>query len=320
MLSEPSRLLAFLFIFERNTILKSYLFYLPISLILACGCAENKSKESKKEQSSDRSKDDVISDFTASGIENLNASDKMKDIICQTWNYKEDVADAADADPSSNIEVVYRGYSLFSDGTMVKDPRGNMVTGTWVMNDKMKPITIDFILSNRKTETYQLAYLMPYEMKLARGTGKDKLIVDLSSDAIRHVNLSDDPFYITNNAWRFKPLKAESDDQIRQRLKSCIHFFILFYDEKIHGHADAVSFTGLPSCFKWYGGGIFLQKENELQSKWINSFYNKEEAMKAYKLADKLMSIKYEWPKKESNWLKLNVAVLRQMEKKIDSL
>ena len=91
-------------------------------------------------------------------------------------------------------------------------------------------------------------------------------------------------------------------------------------EQKINAHSDVVSFIGLPSCFKWYGGGIFIQKQSEIQGKWINSFYNKEQAMKAYKLADKLLSYKYEWPKNERNWLKLNVAVLKQMEVKIDSL
>ena len=97
-------------------------------------------------------------------------------------------------------------------------------------------------------------------------------------------------------------------------------FFVLFYDQKIHAGSEAVSFVGLPSCFKWYDGGIFLQKKSELQSKWINTFYNKEQAMKAYELAEKLMNHKYSWSKKEANWLKLNVAVLQQMESRMDAL
>ena len=285
-------------------------------LITIYSCSGNKNNKNETAVS----KDSKPIDFAAGGLENLNASGKMKDIICQTWDYKDDAADAKDADPASNMEMVYRGYCLFSDGTLVKDPRGNMQTGTWSIDEKTKPINFNFVLDNIETETYQLAYLMPYEMKLSKTAEGKKVIIDLGSEAVRHTNLKDDPFYISNNAWRFKPLKAETDEQIKERLKGCIHFFILFYDQKINAHSDAVSFIGLPSCFKWYGGGIFIQKENEIQSKWISSFYNKEQAMKAYQLGKKLISQKYDWPKNERNWLKLNVAVLRQMEKKIDSL
>ena len=296
--------------------MKTYLYKLFFLIIVISGCAIKKDND---KNTSTNFKEKSI-DFAVSGLENLNASENMKDIICQDWEYKEDAADAKDADPATTVDMVYRGYSLFSDGTMVKDIRGDMKEGIWKINEKVKPISIQFSLSNGETETYQLAYLVPYEMKLSRMEDGKKLIIDLGSEAIRHIDPKNDPFYITNNSWRIKALKPETDEQIKKRLKDCIHFFILFYDEKINAHSDNVSFIGLPSCFKWYGGGIFIQKENEIQTKWMNNFYNKQDAMKAYRLAHKLISLHYDWPKKETNWLKLNVAVLRQMESKIDSL
>jgi hypothetical protein len=42
--------------------------------------------------------------------------------------------------------------------------------------------------------------------------------------------------------------------------------------------------------------------------------------MQAYALAGRLLEQKYEWPKGEQNWLKLNLAVLEQMYKKIDEI
>ena len=300
--------------------LKTYLLRLFFLMLLVNGCSGNKNKEPGIKQRSIKSKDNEPIDFAAGGLENMNASRVMKDIICQTWEFKEDVKDAVDADPSTGLELIYRGYCLFSDGSMIKDPRGNMQVGKWIMNDQVKPITIKFNFTNGEIEFYQLAYLMPYEMKLARMDGEKKMVIDLASEAIRHIDQKEDPFSVSNNVWRFKPSRPESDEQIKARLKSCIHFFVLFYDQKIHAGSEAVSFVGLPSCFKWYGGGIFLQKKNELQSKWINTFYNKEQAMKAYELAEKLMNHKYSWSKKEANWLKLNVAVLQQMESRMDAL
>lgn len=300
--------------------LKSNLAGLLFLIFFIYSCSGNTKNDSVDSRHPIGTKDSEPVDFAAVGLENLNASHNMKDIVCQTWDFKEDAADAEDADPSSGIELLYRGYCLFSDGSMIKDPRGNMQPGKWIFDDKIKPVVFNFLLDNGETETYRLAYLMPYEMKLVPDHGEKKTVIDLQSEAIRHSDLKKDPFYLSNNNWRFKPAKAESDEEIKARLKSCIQFFILFYEQKINAKSHVVSFIGLPSCFKWYGGGIYLQKENELQPKWVNTFYNREQAMKAYKLADKLMTIKYTWPKKEPNWLKLNISVLKQMEKKIDSL
>lgn len=258
-------------------------------------------------------------DFKTNGLEDLHNSNSMKDILCQTWDYKEDVADAKDASPS-NMDIVYRGYSFFSDGTVVKDPRGNIKTGKWTLNENAKPITINMNFDNGEKETKQLAYLVPFEMILSTGAAIENKTINLSSDGLRHTDLKDDPFYKNNISWRIKPQKPETDEEIKKRFRECIHFFVLFYDQKININAETVTFAGLPCCYTWYSGGITLQKEPELQKKWIECFYDKEQALKAYKLADKLISKKYDWPKKESNWLKLNVAVLKQMEKKIDSV
>ena len=302
--------------------LKTYLKSLVLFICIISGCVQKKNDHtgSKNDDLLTEEKSKAKIDFAGTEMEDLGVSNNMKDIICQDWDYYEDARDAAYVEPSSNIEIVYRGYCIFADGTLIKGPRGNIRAGKWSINDKVKPVIISFLFNNGETETNELAYLMPYEMKIAKKEGDKKNIVDLRAEGIRYRDVKNDPFYISNNLWRFKPSKPESDEQIKNRLKSCIHFFILFYDHKIKADSKEVLFTGLPSCFKWYGGGIYLQKEKELDNKWINSFYSREQAMKAYQLADKLMNNKFIWPKKESNWLKLNVAVLRQMENKIDSL
>ncbi len=174
--------------------------------------------------------------------------------------------------------------------------------------------------SNGDKEERKLAYLMPYEMILANVNGAKKTTTDYSSDASRNINMKDDPFYKDNVLWRIKPASAESDKAIRQRLKDCIHFFVLYYDQKINAKAETVSFIGLPTCFIWYSGGVAVQGESELQRKWIKCFYNRDQAMKAYELADKLIKQRYKLPQKESNWLRANVAILKRMEERIDSI
>lgn len=302
--------------------LKTYLLSLLLTAILLVGCAEKKRTDPVVgvDVTTLEKKNGANTKFEENEVEDLSAATDMKSILCQDWEYYEDAKDAHYADPSGNIEVVYRGYSIFSDGTLIKDPRGNIRAGSWEIDDQSKPIQLHFKMDDGSVETNELAYLMPFEMKLAKNAGGKKELVDLRSEGTRYRDSKRDPFYLANNLWRFKPAKPESDLALKARLKACIHFYVLFYDHQIKSDAKEVLFTGLPSCFKWYGGGIYLQKEKELDQKWISSFYNRDDAMKAYALADKLISIKFEWPKKERNWLKLNVAVLRQMETKIDEL
>lgn len=315
MLSKQGIYKAFHLFLKEILLLKTYLHFFFLFIILACGCSGNKKQGSE----SDVIMEDKAVDYAARGLENLNASGKMKDILCQCWENKEDAESAKGFDAASNIDVVFRGYCLFADGSMVKDPRGVMQPGKWTLNDAVKPITLNFELKNSGSETRQLAYLMPYNLKLAAQVGTGNEISEYGSEALRELEPTKDPFHFSNNEWRIKPTSAETSAQIKQRLKDCIHFFILFYDQRIAAASDEVSFVGLPSPFKWYGGAIYIQNKKEVQDKWVNTYYNREQAMKAYALADELIGLKYNWPK-EGNWLNKNVAVLRQMEIKLDSL
>jgi hypothetical protein len=244
----------------------------------------------------------------------------MKDILCQDWENAEDAADASGLDITSALDIMYRGYSFFVDGNVVKNPRQDISMGKWVLNDLVKPISISMTFDNGKNETYQLAYLSPDKMKLAKITGEEKTTTDFSSEAIKNTNVKDDPFYTSNILWRIKPTAAETDKQIKQRLKDCIHFFILFYQQKIDAKSKAVTFVGLPTCFTFYSGGVSVQDENKLTKKWIDCFYNREQALKARRLADRLIREHFKLPSSASNWLYANLAILKAMEERIDSM
>ena len=259
-------------------------------------------------------------EFDDTRLENLNLSNQLKDIICQCWDYKADI-EALDAEPvESSLDIVLRGYCFFRDGSMVKNPRGELALGKWNLDSTQKPIVLNIQLNNGDKEKFYLAYLMPYRLVLADRKEGRKLLTEMSSEAFRHFHDEQDPFYKKNIAWRIKPSSPESTEEIKQRLKACLHFFTLFYDRHIFSGQSTINFGGLPSCFRWYSGGIYLQKKEILSGQWKRCFYNEEQAMKAYEMADELLSKKYNWPKNEPNWLGKNVAVLKQMEAKLDSL
>jgi hypothetical protein len=249
----------------------------------------------------------------------LDTAENIYNALCQGWVMEDDALSLSGMKEDSKFEIPYRSFYFAANGTFVKNPRNAMDFGTWVYDDDRKTITLNYSVEGG-IDKYKIAALAPDELKLVNAGINTSTILKFISNASRIRNPEEDPFNLNNNRWRIKPLKKESDAAIHQRLKENIRFFILFYRAVIIKDDKEVSFWGLPSCFKWYGGGIYLKKEDELNDNWIRCFYNREQAMKAYKLADKILEQKYEWPKNENNWLKLNLAVLEQMYEKMDEI
>jgi hypothetical protein len=220
---------------------------------------------------------------------------------------------------SSAIEIPYRCFYLSTSGTFVKNPRNTFDYGHWIYDDAAKTITLNNTIDKTK-DIYKIAKIAADELIVVNVGVKSSTNLKFISQAKRYKNAKDEPFFLENNRWRIKPKAKESDAEIHERLKQNLHFFVLFYKSTLDKDDKIVSFWGLPSCFKWYGGSIFIKKKDELKGDWINCFYNKEQAMKAYAIADKLIEQKYTWPKGERNWIKLNLAVLEQMYKKIDEI
>ena len=249
----------------------------------------------------------------------LDTAQNMYNILCQDWVLEDDAEGLKDMDENSKFEISYRSFYLSTQGSFVKNPRNTFDYGNWSFDEAAKTITLNNSI-DRSKDVYKIARATYNELTLVNVGVNSSTNLKFISPGKRFKDANDEPYFIENNRWRIKPKAAESDSAIHQRLKDNLHFFILFYKSILAKDDKSVSFWGLPSCFKWYGGAIFLKTEKELQENWISCFYNKEQAMQAYALASKLLSQKYDWPKGESNWIKLNLAVVELMYKKLDEI
>lgn len=249
----------------------------------------------------------------------LDTAENIYNILCQDWVLADDAESLEGMTESSQFEIPYRSFYFSTKGTFVKNPRNTFDYGTWQYDDAAKTITINNSIDRNK-DVYKIAKLAYNEMTLVNVGIGSATNLKFIAPGKRYKNANDEPYGLENNRWRIKPKVKESDSAIHQRLRENLYFFILFYKSALAKEDKVVSFWGLPSCFKWYGGAIFIKKKEELKDNWINCFYNKEQAMQAYALADKLLSQKYDWPKGERNWLKLNLAVVELMYKKLDEV
>ncbi|UAY52905.1 hypothetical protein [Ferruginibacter albus] len=264
-------------------------------------CSGKSAKENTQKENND-----------TTAVRNISSSNSMDTLLSQHWAYKEDYDDY---DNSNGLDIPYRGYCFFLDGTAVKDPHEEMELGKWNLSADKTSIEIKYDKGNQ--ETFKIYDIRGKALVL---TNADKKKIEMVGDGVQEVNVKDDPYAISNNNWRIKPTQKETPEQIRQRLKGCVRFFDLYYKDNVARNKLTILFRGLPSCFNWYQGGITLQNEDVLDEKWIDCFYNKEQAMDAYKMADKVISKKYNWDKEEKNWVKQSAGVLDQMYVKLDSL
>jgi len=279
---------------------------MSISAIFLFSCA---SKNSTSDEKNDNKPDSIVVK-----LNDLSSTKSIHDLLCQDWDYKEDEESIDSSNGSEDLDIPYRSLCFFGDSTMVKNPRGEIKFGKWEFNDADKMISVKY--TDGKAEKYKVMQIGAKDMTLIK-TGEEKNSIILIADAKQEQKYADDPFYYTNNLWRIKPKQAETDDEIKERLRKCIQFYMVFFKDDLKRDEDKISFYGLPSCFTWYQGGISIKGVERLDVSWINSFYNNEQAMKAHKIMVDLITKQYTWDKEEKNWVKQSTPVLQQM---LDSL
>jgi len=280
--------------------MKTYLLVTAFIVIIASGCNNN----AKNTQATAAEKDTIVSTLT-----DLSASTDIKKLLTQNWENKEDADDAALSGGGDGLEIPYRGFSFFEDASVVENPRDKIKFGKWTLDEANKMITIEYNKGGKSQ--FKIVAIGAKQMILMNPADQKK--TEYKADAKIQQNPTDDPFHASNNQWRIKPVKSESDSAIKQRTEECVLFYSKFLADNANRGGNIISFVGFPTCFKWYRGGVSIKSAETLEGKWINCYYNKAQAMKAYALLDEIIGKKYKWNKEEANWVKQSADVVRQM-------
>ncbi len=241
----------------------------------------------------------------------LEQETNIKKLLCQQWEHAEDAADAKASGGGSSFEMVYRGFAFFDDGLVTQNPRGELHLGKWTFDEAAKTITV--LPEDGPPVKYKINALAADELLLTElgeaGAKKQKY----RANAFRHQNNTADPFYPANNRWRKQPRQSETDEAIAKRVKDCVGFYLKFYKDNLLRDSSTISFTGFPTCFNWYDGGIYTVKAADLELQWMTCFYDRSQALKAHALMEKMVMRKYQWTKGLNNWVVKNTKVLQQM-------
>ncbi len=93
-----------------------------------------------------------------------------------------------------------------------------------------------------------------------------------------------DPSLYENNTWRIKPAKAESNEQLLDRLGNYIKHLAYILKAGADQKQQAVSFEFSEGLIKIYNGGIGIKPIDEVPLTWVNTCYSDEQALTAYKM------------------------------------
>ena len=294
---------------------KNYLLTFCILFLLGA-CNQRQKKQEELGASGQPAKHSLaaLPDTTALRILSTYRVLATQDVLSQRWEIED-----ADREHSNMVfwdsvqnKRIFPGLYLYSDQTFTKNARCGISMGIWSLNKADRIL----ILRPRdgKAEPYVIDKLGISNMKLSCILGKGMATLDLLADHLVQKKLLNDPFHPLNNQWRIRPLLQETQDQIRERVRACTSFYALFFKDNFQRRTKEVSYSGLPSCFTWFNGGIALKPPLALDTKWIACFYSERQAMEGYQMLEFVLNKHLlVWPKHAASWVEELASVLEQL-------
>jgi hypothetical protein len=231
-------------------------------------------------------------------------------LLCQFWQL-------LDAENPTFHDVTYSsdgitfesGIVFMTDSTVLENPAGDRSYGKFsLQSDSIKA---DY--GKGRSAVYIIEKISPDSLLLKRNENKRSSNLVYKGTHTFWKNSKKNPFAPENYSWVQKPNKPEDIQQIKNRAKECVQFYSYYFQGFVDGGAQKINFEGLPCCFNWYQGGIFIQSEKTLDKKWKNCFYSEEQAFTARQMLQDALVKKYDWDSTETNWVKQTANVLQQI-------
>ncbi len=236
-------------------------------------------------------------------------------LLCQYWKLSDAEHPTSKDISFTNKEgiLLESGIVFMTDSSFLENPAGEMSYGKFKLNGNK----IEAKFDDGRKAVYTMNRLHKDELLLNRLENKHVSELTYNSTNTWWPDANTNPFAKQNYQWSVKPKKAETDEEIKKRIKDFVRFYQYYFTGLVNGGAINLDLIGLPCCLNWYQGGITIQSEAKLDKKWINCFYSTEQAFKGRQMLEDALVKKYDWDTKETNWLKQTSSVLQQIYDKI---
>lgn len=174
-------------------------------------------------------------------------------------------------------------YSFYPDSSFTSfSGTGEYDFGSWKFTSSKKEILISskkvkdtFAVKPQYTNDRAFLYLQ---------NKKTRAQMRFASAGMVNGEFLKDPFLKENNTWRIKPAKAESNEQLLDRLGNYIKHLAYILKAGTDQKRQAVSFEFSEGLIKIYNGGIGIKPLDEVPLTWVSTYYSDEQALTAYKM------------------------------------
>jgi len=252
----------------------------------------------------------------------------LEGVLSQVWKF--DITDQSPCklafwDSATNAGG-HPELGLYPDHSVTINTPCGFRIGKWQLNKDTRELLLHWDLPGTRLQQddglrqtkYIIREIALKHLELGWNAERGPVNVRLSAEALVHKRFVEDPFYPANNLWRVRPSNPETNEQIRMRVKNCVHFYSLFFLDNHQRQEEEIAFTRLPSCFIWYNGGIGIQPRPKLDKSWMDCFYSVDQAMTGYGLIEtELEKHQLKWPEHPTSWIKQTGEVLEQLAGKL---
>jgi hypothetical protein len=185
-------------------------------------------------------------------------------------------------------------------------------TGKWFFKDQM------LILVNRKKNMLEWQVNKVDEDELVCTNKLKRTVYHFKSLPNSFLSKAENPFSIANNLWRIKPLRRETDEQLRKRMKNHFTWWKQYFAMGLQNKVEVLDIGSTPSLFKMYGNGIQLEYYDNLFPEWKNCFYDSIDCRLAYEnVYYKMYKNKIKWPDTKNRFESF-VSAFTQLEQWMD--
>ena len=149
-------------------------------------------------------------------------------------------------------------------------------------------------------------------------THNRQVIFRMTADKEEYSHPEMDPYDIKNNSWRIKPVKSESTEEIKNRIKQHLLFYKLLFDDAYTKDAEYVAFNWFVSPVLPANNGIALKNYTKIKRGWEGCFYNSSQAIQGFQILRIAFNGPLEFPGKIENKFKRGSIMMDQLLQNIE--
>jgi len=149
-------------------------------------------------------------------------------------------------------------------------------------------------------------------------THNRQVIFRLNSDNEEYSNPGKDPYNLSTNSWRIKPIRPESTEEIKQRVKQHLLFYKLLFDDAYDKDKEYVIYNWFVSPILPANNGIALKNYSRIKQGWEGCFYDSSEAIEGFQVLRSAFSRHLEFPDKIENKFKRGSIMIGQLLENIE--